>query len=159
LIAATPEFQRPPRRVAKLYLLCAGKYFGSREGYGLTYTSCQESGASGRRSGNGGGDNPRRAQSRRTSMIAIEPVISDRHLGASSEWRLRTNIAAGSLPLDVRLANNAAVDHGFLERYCCQNFVSTCKMMLCCGKKDTTSNYDIITHDYYTVGTFALATT
>jgi hypothetical protein len=33
----------PPRRVAKLYLPCAGKYFGSREGYGLTYTSCQES--------------------------------------------------------------------------------------------------------------------
>jgi hypothetical protein len=32
-----------PRRVAKLYLPCGGKYFGSREGYGLTYTSCQES--------------------------------------------------------------------------------------------------------------------
>ena len=33
----------PPRRVAKLYLPPGGKYFGSREGYGLTYTSCQES--------------------------------------------------------------------------------------------------------------------
>ncbi len=32
------------RRVAKLYLPAGGKYFGSREGYGLTYTSCQESG-------------------------------------------------------------------------------------------------------------------
>jgi hypothetical protein len=36
----------PPRRVAKLYLPSSGKYFGSREGYGLTYTSCQESGKS-----------------------------------------------------------------------------------------------------------------
>ena len=34
----------PPRRVAKLYLPFGGKYFGSRAGYGLTYTSCQESG-------------------------------------------------------------------------------------------------------------------
>ncbi len=34
----------PPRRVAKLYLPPGGKYFGSREGYGLTYTSCQENG-------------------------------------------------------------------------------------------------------------------
>jgi hypothetical protein len=34
----------PPRRVAKLYLPPGGKYFGSREGYGLTYRSCQESG-------------------------------------------------------------------------------------------------------------------
>jgi hypothetical protein len=34
----------PPRRVAKLYLPSGGKYFGSREAYGLTYTSCQESG-------------------------------------------------------------------------------------------------------------------
>jgi hypothetical protein len=34
----------PPRRVAKLYLPSGGKYFGSREGYGLTYTSCQDSG-------------------------------------------------------------------------------------------------------------------
>ena len=34
----------PPRRVAKLYLPPGGKYFGSRESYGLTYTSCQESG-------------------------------------------------------------------------------------------------------------------
>ena len=34
----------PPRRVAKLYLPPGGRYFGSREGYGLTYTSCQESG-------------------------------------------------------------------------------------------------------------------
>ena len=33
----------PPRRVAKLYLPPGGTYFGSREGYGLTYTSCQES--------------------------------------------------------------------------------------------------------------------
>jgi hypothetical protein len=32
------------RRSAKLYLPSGGKYFGSREGYGLTYTSCQESG-------------------------------------------------------------------------------------------------------------------
>ena len=38
----------PPRRVAKLYLPSGGKYFGSREGYGLTYTSCQESGKNGR---------------------------------------------------------------------------------------------------------------
>ena len=38
----------PPRRVAKLYLPPGGKYFGSREGYGLTYTSCQESGKNGR---------------------------------------------------------------------------------------------------------------
>ena len=34
----------PPRRVAKLYLPSGSKYFGSREAYGLTYTSCQESG-------------------------------------------------------------------------------------------------------------------
>ena len=34
----------PPRRVAKLYLPPGGRYFGSREAYGLTYTSCQESG-------------------------------------------------------------------------------------------------------------------
>ena len=34
----------PPRRVAKLYLPPGGKYFGSRQAYGLTYTSCQESG-------------------------------------------------------------------------------------------------------------------
>jgi hypothetical protein len=34
----------PPRRVAKLYLPPGGKYFGSRGGYGLTHTSCQESG-------------------------------------------------------------------------------------------------------------------
>ena len=34
----------PPRRVAKLYLPPGAKYFGSREAYGLTYTSCQESG-------------------------------------------------------------------------------------------------------------------
>jgi hypothetical protein len=34
----------PPRRVGKLYLPSGAKYFGSREGYGLTYTSCQESG-------------------------------------------------------------------------------------------------------------------
>ena len=33
----------PPRRVAKLYLPSGSKYFGSREAYGLTYTSCQES--------------------------------------------------------------------------------------------------------------------
>ena len=30
--------------MAKLYLPSGGKYFGSREGYRLTYTSCQESG-------------------------------------------------------------------------------------------------------------------
>jgi hypothetical protein len=34
----------PPRRAAKLYLPAGGRYFGSREAYGLTYTSCQESG-------------------------------------------------------------------------------------------------------------------
>lgn len=34
----------PPRRVAKLYLPPGAKYFGNREAYGLTYTSCQESG-------------------------------------------------------------------------------------------------------------------
>ena len=28
----------------KLYLPAGGMYFGSREAYGLTYTSCQESG-------------------------------------------------------------------------------------------------------------------
>ena len=33
----------PPRRVAKLYLPPGEKYFGSREGYELTYESCQES--------------------------------------------------------------------------------------------------------------------
>jgi hypothetical protein len=33
-----------PRRVAKLYLPPGERYFGSRAGYGLTYTSCQESG-------------------------------------------------------------------------------------------------------------------
>jgi hypothetical protein len=33
----------PPRRVAKLYLPSGSKYFGSREAYALTYTSCQES--------------------------------------------------------------------------------------------------------------------
>jgi len=31
-----------PRSVAKLYLPSAATYFGSREDYGLTYTSCQE---------------------------------------------------------------------------------------------------------------------
>ena len=30
----------PPRRVAKLHLPSGSKYFGSREAYGLTYTSC-----------------------------------------------------------------------------------------------------------------------
>ena len=34
----------PPRRVAKHYLPPGGTYFGSRQAYGLTYTSCQESG-------------------------------------------------------------------------------------------------------------------
>jgi hypothetical protein len=34
----------PPRRVAKLYLPPGSRYFGSREGHRLTYTSCQESG-------------------------------------------------------------------------------------------------------------------
>jgi hypothetical protein len=34
----------PPRRVAKLYLPPGGRYFGSRQAYGLTYASCQESG-------------------------------------------------------------------------------------------------------------------
>jgi hypothetical protein len=34
----------PPRRVAKLYLPPSGKCFGSRQGFWLTYTSCQESG-------------------------------------------------------------------------------------------------------------------
>ena len=33
-----------PRRVGKLYLPPGSRYFGSREGHGLTYTSCQESG-------------------------------------------------------------------------------------------------------------------
>ena len=33
-----------PRRVAKLYLPPGGRYFGSRQAYELTYTSCQESG-------------------------------------------------------------------------------------------------------------------
>ena len=31
-------------RVANLYLPPGGRYFGSREAYGLSYTSCQESG-------------------------------------------------------------------------------------------------------------------
>ena len=34
----------PPRRVAKLCLPPGETYFGSREGYELTYVSCQESG-------------------------------------------------------------------------------------------------------------------
>jgi len=34
----------PPRRVAKLYLPPGERYFGRREAYELTYTSCQESG-------------------------------------------------------------------------------------------------------------------
>lgn len=34
----------PARRVAKLHLPPGARYFGSREAYGLTYTSCQESG-------------------------------------------------------------------------------------------------------------------
>ena len=34
----------PARRVAKLYLPPGGRYFGSRAGHGLTYTSCRESG-------------------------------------------------------------------------------------------------------------------
>lgn len=34
----------PPRRVAKLYLPSGARYFGSRQAYGLTYASCQESG-------------------------------------------------------------------------------------------------------------------
>lgn len=34
----------PPRRAAKLYLPPGGRHFGSREAYGLTYRSCQESG-------------------------------------------------------------------------------------------------------------------
>jgi hypothetical protein len=33
----------PARRVAKLYLPPGAMYFGSREGYGLSYVSCQES--------------------------------------------------------------------------------------------------------------------
>jgi hypothetical protein len=33
-----------PRPAAKLYLPPGGRYFGSRTGHGLTYTSCQESG-------------------------------------------------------------------------------------------------------------------
>jgi hypothetical protein len=33
----------PPRRVTKLYQPSGGRYFGNREAYGLTYTSCQES--------------------------------------------------------------------------------------------------------------------
>jgi hypothetical protein len=37
----------PPRRVAKLYPPSGGKYLGRREGYSLTYTSCQESGKNG----------------------------------------------------------------------------------------------------------------
>jgi hypothetical protein len=32
----------PPRRAAKLYLPPGGRYFGSRDAYGLTYRSCQE---------------------------------------------------------------------------------------------------------------------
>jgi hypothetical protein len=36
----------PFRRVAKLYLPPGSRYFGSREGHGLTYTSCRESGKS-----------------------------------------------------------------------------------------------------------------
>ena len=34
----------PPRRAAKLHLPAGGRYFGSRETYGLTYSSCRESG-------------------------------------------------------------------------------------------------------------------
>jgi hypothetical protein len=35
----------PPRRVANLHLPPGGRYFGSREAYGLTYRSTQECGA------------------------------------------------------------------------------------------------------------------
>jgi hypothetical protein len=35
---------KPPRCVAHLYLPSGGRYFGSRQAYGLTYRSCQESG-------------------------------------------------------------------------------------------------------------------
>jgi hypothetical protein len=34
----------PPQRAAKLYLPSGERYFGSRAGYDLTYTSCQQSG-------------------------------------------------------------------------------------------------------------------
>jgi hypothetical protein len=34
----------PPRQVAKLYLPPGGRYFASRVGHWITYTSCQESG-------------------------------------------------------------------------------------------------------------------
>jgi putative ABC transport system substrate-binding protein len=37
---------RPGGNIAKLYLPSGSIYFGSREAYGLTYTSCQESGKS-----------------------------------------------------------------------------------------------------------------
>ncbi len=36
--------REPPHRVAKLYLPPGERYFGSRHGHALTYTSCQESG-------------------------------------------------------------------------------------------------------------------
>ena len=44
LCALPREEGGPPRRAAKLYLPPGGKYFGSRQAHGLTYTSCQESG-------------------------------------------------------------------------------------------------------------------
>jgi hypothetical protein len=34
----------PPRCVAQLYLPSGARYFGSRQAYGLTYRSCQDSG-------------------------------------------------------------------------------------------------------------------
>ena len=46
LIQAFWELDILPHRVAKLYLPSGAKYFGSREGYGLTHRSCQESGKS-----------------------------------------------------------------------------------------------------------------
>ena len=39
-----PLTREEPRRAAKLYLPPGGHYFASREAYGLTYQSCQESG-------------------------------------------------------------------------------------------------------------------
>jgi hypothetical protein len=39
-----PLLRGPPHRVGKLYLPPSARYFGSREAYELTYTSCQERG-------------------------------------------------------------------------------------------------------------------
>ena len=74
----------PPRRVAKLYLPPGGKYFGSRQAYGLTYTSCQESGKY-----NGLYRTTRRgALNRRGSRAACSEAALGATEGMTSGWQL-----------------------------------------------------------------------